>query len=160
MKRMKNTLAAAILASALLAGAGCGKKDGLRVDNAVVTLSPVDTNPSVLHFDVHGGENDVKLLSIFSGSAIRTELHESKMDPETRMMTMEKLRSVTIPAGEKVEFKKGGLHGMVYGVNQLARRTGEMEYEFVFSNRDRILVTTVVQETDGTVPDERKALTE
>jgi len=160
MKRIKMTLAAAILSSALLASAGCGKKDVLRVDNAVVTLSPVDTNPSVLHFDVHGGEADVELLSIFSGSAIRSELHESKMDPDTKMMSMEKLRSVNIPAGETVKFEKGGLHGMVFGVNQLARRTGEMEYEFVFSNRDRILVTTIVQEIDGTVPDERKALTE
>ena len=47
---------------------------------------------------------------------------------------------------------------MVWGVNLVARRLGEMETEFVFNNGDRILVKAPVQEMDGTVPDEKKAI--
>lgn len=148
------------LTSLILMTAACGREQPLRVNNAVVTLSPVDSNPSAVHFTVHGGPEDVRLLSIFSGSAIRSELHESSVDPKTKLNRMQKLKEVKIPAGETVEFRRGGLHGMVWGVNLIARRSGEMEFEFVFSNRDRILVDAVVQELDGTVPDERKPYVE
>lgn len=160
MISVKQMAIGAALAGALAFTSACGGPDKLRVKNAVVTLSPVDSNPSALHFTVYGGEEDVRLLSIYSKSAIRSEMHESKMDADTKMMSMEKTREVNIPAGEKVEFKKGSYHGMAWGVNKIARRMGEMEYEFVFSNRDRILVDAVVQEVDGSIPDERKAVTQ
>lgn len=157
---MKKILGAALLSAAVLMTSGCGPKDQLRVKDAVVKLSPVDANPAVLHFDVYGGQSDVRLLTAYSSSAIRTELHETRMDPDTKMMSMVKLKEVPVPAGEKVEFKKGGLHGMVFGVNNIARRTGEMDFIFTFSNSDRIKVTAAVQEADGSMPDEHKKLME
>jgi len=159
MNSVKRIASGAAAACALLVTSACGEPDKLRVSDAVVTLSPVDSNPSALHFTVHGGQEDVNLLSIFSPSALRTELHESKTDPETKQISMGKIRAVKIPAGGKVEFKRGSYHGMVWGVNGIARRGAEMEFEFVFSNRDRILFDAVVQELDGSAPDERTAIT-
>jgi periplasmic copper chaperone A len=142
---------------ALLLGS-CGPTPQLKVKEAVLTLSPVDSNPSSMHFNVYGGPADVYLLRVSSPSAIRTEMHDVGVDSKTGAVTMKPMTRVFIPSGEKVEFKKGGKHVMVWGVNLIPRRLGEIEIEFLFSNNQRILVEARVQEIDGTDPDEKKAL--
>ncbi len=155
MNRRIFTVAAA--ASALLLGS-CGPTPQLKVKEAVLTLSPVDSNPSAFHFNVYGGPQDVYLLRVSSPSTIRTEMHDVTVDPKTGAVTMAPLNRVLIPAGETVAFKKGGKHVMMWGVNLIPRRLGEIEAEFLFSNDVRILVKARVQEVDGTVPDEKKAI--
>ncbi|MEE9433582.1 MAG: copper chaperone PCu(A)C [Sphingorhabdus sp.] len=158
VNRFFNIIAlAALIASSLLLES-CGRGPVLRVHNAVVTLSPVDSNPSALHFTVRGGPKDVYLLRVFSSSAVRAELHESKIDTNSKMISMEQLSRVKIPADGKVEFAKGGKHAMFWGINRVARKLGEMEVEFTFSTGERILVDAVVREADGSIPDERKKL--
>lgn len=142
-----------------IALSACGGPAKLRVNDAKLVLSPVDSNPSALYFTVHGGEEDTKLQFIVSDHAIRTEIHESGKDEKTGAMTMTPMKSVNIPAKKTVKFERGGKHVMVWGVNLVARRLGEIEMEFVFSNGDRILYKAVVQEMDGSIPDERKAVT-
>ena len=144
------------LATALLTS--CGPTPQLRVNEAVLKLSPVDSNPSALYFTIRGGAKDNALINVNTPSALRTEMHESAIDPKTGAMTMKPLRRVEVPTDGKVEFKQGGKHVMVYGVNLVARRLGEMETEFVFANTERILVKVSVQELDGSVPDEKKAI--
>lgn len=148
----------ALLGIFILTLGGCSKPPQLNVKDAVLILSPVDTNPSALYFYVQGGPEDVVLRSILSPSVIRTEIHKSSKDETSGTMSMEKINEVPIPAGEKVEFKRGGYHGMVWGANLIARKTGEMEVQFTFSNGDIIRVIADVQELDGSAPDERKAL--
>ncbi len=144
--------------AALLALSSCSEPKQLRVNDVKLVLSPVDTAPSALYFTVHGGEKEVYLYSANSDSVIRTEMHETAQDPKTGMMTMAPQTKIKIPAKGKVEFKRGGKHVMMYGVNLRARKLGETEIQFLFSNGDRILVDAVVQEVDGTIPDERKAV--
>ncbi len=156
MLKSKVTTICALLTALMLAS--CGQPPQLRVDNAKIVLNPVDSGPSALYFTVHGGASEVKLFSATSDSVIRSEMHESGQDPKTGMMSMEPVTKVKIPAKSKVEFKQGGKHVMMWGVNLKARRTGEAEIQFLFSNGDRILVDAVVEEMDGTVPDERKAV--
>lgn len=123
----------------------CGSPPQLRVDDAVVKLSPVLENPSALYFTVHGGPSDVNLLSVTSAAAIRTEMHESGKDPKTGMMTMTPIKSIPIPTNATVKFAQGGKHVMVWGINLPARRLNELETEFLFSNGDRILVDVPIQ---------------
>jgi hypothetical protein len=152
MRARLGLLAAAFLAMAI---AGCGPTPQLRVHDAVVKLSPVDSNPSAMYFTILGGPEDVYLMSVTSTSVIRTEMHESKMDAKTGAMTMEPLDRILIPADGKVEFKRGGKHVMVWGVNMVGRRLGEIEAQFLFSNNERILVKARVEEMDGSEPDEK-----
>ena len=152
MRARLGLLAAAFLAMAI---AGCGPTPQLRVHDAVVKLSPVDSNPSAMYFTILGGPEDVYLMSVTSTSVIRTEMHESKMDAKTGAMTMEPLDRILIPADGKVEFKRGGKHVMVWGVNMVGRRLGEIEAQFLFSNNERILVKARVEELDGSEPDEK-----
>lgn len=155
MNRRIFTVAAA--ASALLLGS-CGPTPQLKVKEAVLTLSPVDSNPSAFHFNVYGGPEDVYLLRVSSPSAIRVEMHDVTMDPKTGAVSMAPMDRVMIPAGETVAFKKGGKHVMMWGVNLIPRKLGVIEAEFLFSNNVRILVKARVQEVDGTDPDEKKAI--
>lgn len=143
--------------AAMLLGS-CGPTPQLKVKEAVLTLSPVDSNPSSLHFNVYGGPADVALLRVSSPSAIRTEMHYVGVDPKTGAVTMQPLNRVPIPAKGKVEFKKGGKHVMMWGVNTIPRKLGEIQVEFLFSNNARILVEARVQEVDGSDPDEKKAI--
>lgn len=152
MRARLGLLAAPLLVTML---ANCGPTPQLRVHDAVVKLNPVDSNPSALYFTVRGGPKDVYLMSVSSRSALRTEMHESKVDPKTGGMTMAPLTRVLIPADGKVEFKRGGKHVMVWGVNLVGRRLGEMETQFLFSNNERILVKARVEEMDGREPDEK-----
>jgi copper(I)-binding protein len=154
--KLYNSLKLLAATAAMLTLGSCGSPPKLRVDKAVLVLSPVDSNPSALYFTVHGTTEDTTLLFVASPSIIRSEMHESGKDPKTGAMTMRPLKTVPIPAKGKVEFKRGGKHVMMWGVNLPARRLGEIETEYVFSNGLRILVDAVVQEMDGTVPDERK----
>ncbi len=145
------------VAMAFLLGS-CGPTPQLKVKEAVLTLSPVDSNPSSYHFNVYGGPEDVYLLRVSSPSVIRTEMHDVGVDAKTGAVSMSPMDRVLIPAGKKVEFKKGGKHVMVYGVNLIPRRLGEIETEFLFSNDERILVRARVQEADGSDPDEKKVI--
>ncbi len=145
-------LAAPFLMAAL---SSCGATPQLRVHDAVVKLSPVDSNPSAMYFTVRGGPKEVYLMSVTSRSVIRTEMHESKVDPATGAMTMAPISRVPIPADGKVEFKRGGKHVMVWGVNLIGRRGGEIDVQFLFSNNERILVQARVEEMDGREPDEK-----
>jgi periplasmic copper chaperone A len=130
--------------------ASCGRPPELKVSDAVVKLSPVDANPSALYFTVHGGVEEVELLRVTSRSAIRTEMHESALDAKTGAMTMAPISRVVVPAKGKVEFRRGGKHVMLWGINLPARRLEKMEFVFTFSNADRIEVTAPLEKIADT----------
>lgn len=153
----RHTFAFCATAAAMLL-ASCSPTPQLKVKEAVLTLSPVDNNPSALHFNVYGGPEDVQLLRVSSPSTIRAEMHDVKADAKTGVVSMAPMNRVLIPAGETVAFKKGGKHVMMWGVNLIPRKLGVIETEFLFSNNVRILVKARVQEVDGTDPDEKKAI--
>jgi copper(I)-binding protein len=133
-----------------LLSASCGSPPELKVNEAVVKLSPVDSNPSALYFTVHGGTADADLLRVTSRSVIRTEMHDTISDPKTGMLTMKPIERIRVPAKGKVEFRRGGKHVMLFGINRPARQLEEMDIEFVFSSGDRILVTTPIEKiADG-----------
>jgi periplasmic copper chaperone A len=141
---VKRILALMVPLLALLAS-GCGEPQQLSVTDAVVKLSPVDSNPSVLYFTVNGGQTDVDLVRVGSPSVIRTEMHDSMSDPKTGMMTMAPLTRVKIPANGTVEFKRGGKHAMLFGVNKVARGLERLNAEFAFSNGQRLIVEAPVE---------------
>lgn len=140
--------------AAIMLLASCSPAPQLYIDDVVLKLSPVDSNPSVMYFKVEGGPKDVYLEEVVSSSVIRSEMHESGVDPKTGEMSMTPLDRVLIPAKGKVEFKQGGKHVMMWGVNLPARRLGEIKAEFVFSNGDRLAAKGDVVRMDGTKPDQ------
>ncbi len=146
--RRSGLLLLAITPALLLSA--CSQEPVLRVNEAVVKLAPVDQNPSAMYFTVYGGPTDVELISVSSRSAIRAEMHESSVDAKTGMATMTPVKRLKIAKGSKVEFRRGGKHVMVWGINKPARRLERLDMEFVFSNGDRILVETPIEKIADT----------
>ena len=143
-----NRLWLLIVPALALLTTSCGRPAALKVNDVVLKLSPVDDNPSALYFTVHGGVQDVTLLRVTSPSVLRAEMHETAKDAKTGMMTMTKIDRIKVPAESKVEFKRGGKHAMLWGVNLIARRLEKIDVDFVFSNGDRIRVTAPVEKIE------------
>ena len=109
----------------------------LNVHDAVTTLPAIKGNPSGVFFTIKGGPEDVQLLSVLSPDAQRIEIHESVN--ENGVVSMKQLTMVDVPAKGRVEFKHGGKHVMVWGINDAAIKRGTFPITFVFSNNDRII---------------------
>ena len=135
--------------AALMALSSCGQGPVLSVNEAYVQLNPNDNAPSALYFTINGGPEPTTLEDVLSPSAVRVAMHETVRDPQTGVTKMEPILRLPIPAKEDVEFKPGGKHVMVYGVNLPARRLHEMDFTFVFGNGDRIAVTAPIKNMDG-----------
>ncbi len=121
----------------------CGQGDVLRVDDVVVNLSPVDGNPASGYATIYGGPEDVTLVSVTSDDVMRMEMHET-LDQDG-MASMQSIKSVPIPAGEKVKFEPGGKHLMIWGVGGGSVAQGSLKMLFIFSNDDRIEVQGIVK---------------
>lgn len=134
------TLIVTGLAMALLAG--CQPPAQLLVEKAYVKLSPVADSPSVLYFTIRGGPTDTVLRSISSPNILRLEMHETV--EENGMSMMKPITAVAVPTRGKVEFKPGGKHVMVWGIDAGARKAGKATFLFSFSNGEKIEVDATV----------------
>lgn len=137
------------LPTALLLGltlflAACGQPAVLHVDQAWVRVSPNQDMPSAGYFTIHGGEEDVRLLSIVSPAVLRIEVHETV--ERNGMTSMQPVESVEVPAGNDVVFGPGGKHLMIWGINPAVKSQGTLPLTFIFSNGDRIIHDAVLRQ--------------
>lgn len=121
----------------------CAPARVLYVDQAWIRHSANDDMPSGGYFTVHGGEEDVRLLSVISPAVIRVEMHESV--ERDGVMSMQTVNGVNIPARTDVTFGPGGTHLMIWGINKGVRKQGKLPLTFIFSNGDRIIVDAVIR---------------
>ena len=121
----------------------CAPDRVLYVDQAWVRLSPNEDMPSAGYFTVHGGQEDVRLLSVISPAVLRVELHESI--ERDGVMSMQTVNGVNIPARQDMAFQPGGAHLMIWGINAAVKDQGKLPLTFVFSNGDRIIVDAVIR---------------
>ncbi len=125
----------------------CGQGDVLRVDEVVVNLSPVDGNPSSGYMTIHGGPDDVSLVSVVADDVMRMEMHETV--EKDGMAQMQPLMKAPVPAGETVKFEPGGKHLMIWGVGGGSIHRGTLRMIFIFSNDDRIQVDGIIKQVGG-----------
>lgn len=143
-------LPVAFLLGLTLILAACGQAKVLYVDQAWVRLSANDETPSAGYFTVHGGEEDVRLLSVISPAVLRVQMHQSV--EKDGMMAMEPLKTADIPAGTDVTFGPGGKHLMIWGINPAAKAQGTLPLTFIFSNGDRIIYDAVIRSAGDGAP--------
>src|SRR3546814_11285642 len=98
-------------------------------------------SPSAGYFTVHGGEEDVRLLSVISPEVLRVEMHDS-ID-KNGVMTMQPIKGVDIPAKGKVPFAPGGKHLMNWGINAAAKTQGHLQLSFIFLYVERTTIGRV-----------------
>lgn len=89
--------------------------DDLRVTDIWARPGQADGSTAIyMTIDNRRNQEDT-LLSASCDAAGMTELHLSQMDAEGTMSMIHQ-ENVPVPAGEKVEFKPGGLHVMLMGL--------------------------------------------
>jgi copper(I)-binding protein len=134
-------------AIALVSLAGCEGAKPVYVDGASVRLNANPDNPAAAYFTIHGGSAGVTLRGVETDAAVKLEMHESMM--HDGMMSMMPIDTVDVPAGATVAFAPAGKHVMLWKINPQAVAAGKMQFRFIFSNGDRIVVDAVVQGPDG-----------
>jgi copper(I)-binding protein len=135
---MVRSISKVAIGAALALLAACQPPAQLLVEKANVQLSPVTDNPSVLYFTIRGGPEDTELRSISSPNILRLEMHETV--EENGMSMMKPITAVAVPKRGKVEFEPSGKHVMVWGVGESAKKAGQAEFVFTFSNGEKIAV--------------------
>lgn len=123
-----------VLAAALVAG--CSEPEPLRVEGAWLRLPAVAGRPGAAYGVIRGGPEPATLISAASDWAVRVELHETVR--RGGVSAMERMRSVAIPANGAVEFRPGGRHLMVYGINPAVRVGDTMTFTFYFADGRRV----------------------
>lgn len=130
------------IAAIALTLAGCQQPKEIYADKGWVRLSAVKDHPAVAYFTLHGGPADATLVSVTSPAVIKTELHESMTSGSTASMAP--VRTVTLPAGGKVDFAPGGKHVMLYDVNPSIKVGDTLPLVFTFSDNLRIQIDAPV----------------
>lgn len=127
MKLFKTITIAALIAgmsalSAFAHGAKVGKLE-IHHPNSPATLPGAPVGAGFLTI-VNTGKEDDRLVSITSSIAGDTQMHEMAMEGD--VMKMRQLKDgIPIPAGAKVELKRGGLHVMFMQLKEPLKE-GEM----------------------------------
>ena len=125
-------LRSALVASLLLC-AGCSGQKTPSVTQAWVRLPAVAGQPAAAYFTINGGRRDEKLVRIESALAARTEMHRS-MTGMQGMATMAPLAEVDLPARGTVQFKPGGNHAMLIGLDPVVKPGTTVPLRFGFAD--------------------------
>ena len=122
-----------LLASLLLLSACHGRNSEPKVTEAWVRLPAVSGQPAAAYFTIHGGRRDAKLMRMESALAAKTEMHAS-MKGMHGMATMAPLAQVDIPAGGTVQFRPGGNHAMLIGLDPVVKPGTAVPLRFGFAD--------------------------
>ena len=109
---MKNIALISVIMLATLLVSACGSPVGeLTIQDAWARPATAGENSAAYFIIENKTASDDTLMSVSSDIATAAEVHMSMADANG-VMSMQMQEAVTIPAGEQVEFKPGGLHVM------------------------------------------------
>jgi copper(I)-binding protein len=123
----------ALFAPLLLLAACHTRSSEPKVTHAWVRLAAVAGQPAAAYFTIHGGRSDKKLVRMESALVAKTEMHKS-MTRMDGMATMAPLTRVDVPAGGAVQFKPGGFHAMLIGLDPVVKPGTAVPLRFGFAD--------------------------
>lgn len=127
----------------VLALAGCGSGVPRIEVRAATVPVPMTMDVASVYLTIENtGDGDDQLLAVSSTAAEAVELHETTI-AENGRASMAPLRGITIPAGETVDFRPGGRHLMLVGIDELVDG-GQVPLRLTFRHSGVRKVTAVV----------------
>lgn len=139
---MRFTLGMAVL----LALAGCSDEisdPSVVADGAWVQLPAVPGRPGAAYFTLHSNHDPARLVSISSSRIDRIELHDSRM--EDGVMRMRPLEDKAFPANGILEFKPGGKHAMLFGIDPTVKAGERLPLTFTFDPMPPVTIEAEVR---------------
>ena len=123
----------ALIAPFLLLSACNPRNAEPTVTQAWVRLPAVSGQPAAAYFTMKGGRHAEVLVRMESTLAAKTEMHQS-MRGMQGMTSMAPLDHVDVPAGGTVQFKPGGNHAMLIGLDPAIKPGTAVPIRFGFSD--------------------------
>jgi copper(I)-binding protein len=149
MKTMhkRHTLRAAAAAALLLLSACGGRPREPKVEEAWVRMPATSGQPGAAYFRLEGNIEGTRLTGITSPLIRRVELHETV--EKNGVTRMEKRRDVEFPYRGALEFKPGGRHAMLFGLNKSVKPGGTVPLTFSFNTAAPVTVDAEVRDASG-----------
>ncbi|QFT77892.1 hypothetical protein FIU90_10125 [Erythrobacter sp. THAF29] len=109
-----------------------GVVPGMSIENARMVLNAVEGNPAAVYFDLkYDGDRGLTIRKAEVAQAGSTSMHDyGEYDFKVQMMDA---LPVAIKKGDKVEFKPGGLHVMVFEPSPELQPGGKAEVTLTVS---------------------------
>jgi copper(I)-binding protein len=145
-----HNLALAVLGAALVAACGpaTAKKDrAIGVEHPWVRMPAVAGEAGAAYFRLTGGAEGTKLVSVSSPLVKRIELHESMTAGGAS--SMKKLKDLDFAYDGTIEFKPGGRHAMLFGINSAVKPGSSLPLTFAFDTAPPVTVTAEVRSAAG-----------
>ena len=147
---MAGLLAAVALASPLAAAHGYEKGD-VRIRHPWTRATPPGAKVGAGYFEIRNlGTTPDRLVGASSPVAERVELHVTTREGE--IMKMRELKSLNVPARERLTLSPGGPHLMLVNLKQPLDKGGRVPVTLRFERAGEIPIELEVQAADSRKP--------
>ena len=120
------------------------------VEQAWVRLPAAAGVPGAAYFTLRSNSSPMALASVSSPQVDRIELHDSQMD--RGVMRMRPIATAEFPETGEMEFKPGGKHAMLFGIDPSVKPGGKISLTFRFNPARQIVADADVVGPAGTAP--------
>ena len=121
------------LLSLVLLAAMSIRAETLMVSDAWFRLMPPGSERSAAYLAIENTSGqDVTLRGVRSTELARVEIHSHDMTDG--VMRMRKLEQLEIPAGERLAFRPGGYHLMLFGMPPSLQEGSELSFELIIDD--------------------------
>jgi hypothetical protein len=131
---------------ALFAFSACDRRPAdpkVEVADAVVMLPVLPGRPGAAYFTLRSNNDPTKIVSVASPRIERIELHETR--EENGVSKMAPIRDPVFPAGRVMEFKAGGRHAMLFGIDPSVKAGDRVPLTFTFEPVPAVTVEAEVR---------------
>ena len=118
------------------------------INDAWVREVPPGSSVSAAYMTIQNKGSDDKLIAISSDVSESAELHTSKVD-DNGVASMEMVKVLEIPSGNTVEFKPGGMHIMLIGLNESLVGKESIDLTLDFSEAGEMQIVVPVKKSAG-----------
>lgn len=126
------------------AEAGPAAKPGISASDGHLFLPVVPGRPGAVYFTVRNdGPAAAKLVGVHVSGSGSAQMHK------TDGGTMAPIDSLDIAPGAQVEFKQGGMHVMVFDIEDSVKASGTAELTLTFSDGDKLSMPLRVESMGG-----------
>jgi hypothetical protein len=131
-----------MVTAALFALAACdqGPPPGpvVEVEDAMVMLPAVPGRPGAAYFTLRANNDPTKIVRVSGRGIERIELHETR--EENGVSTMRPITDLTFPQSGVMEFKAGGRHAMLFGLDPALKAGDKVPLTFAFEPAPAVTV--------------------
>ncbi|MFK4871230.1 copper chaperone PCu(A)C [Novosphingobium sp. ZW T3_23] len=125
-------------------GTGPAAKPGISASDGHLFLPVVPGRPGAVYFTVRNdGPAAAKLVGVHVSGSGSAKMHK------TDGGTMTAIDSLDIAPGAQVEFKQGGMHVMVFDIEDSVKASGTAELTLTFSDGDKLSMPLRVESMGG-----------